>query len=132
VDVHDGVHTAGEARVPIRFGRLRFLFVLVGLTPRRAHLELGEEAVEVRMGWAFSASVPRESIRSAARDRDKPWSIGVHGWSGRWIVNGAAGPIVTMTIDPPARGRVSGVPVRVRELLVSVDDPERLVAALAD
>jgi hypothetical protein len=131
VEAGEGARRVPEvSRFPIRFGRLGFLFVLVGLTARRSYLELEEEAVRVRMGWAFSARVPRPSIRSVRRDCDRPWSIGVHGFRGRWIVNGAAGPIVAMTIDPVAHARANGVQVKLRELLVSIDDPDALVAAL--
>lgn len=56
--------------------------------------------------------------------------IGVHGWRGRWLVNGAARGLVTVEIDPPARARVLGVPVRLRTLCVSVESPEELISAL--
>ena len=82
------------------------------------------------MGYAFRADVPRASIRSAQRAPDSPLSIGVHGWRGRWIVNGAASPMVAISIDPPARARILGLPVSLRDLRVSVDDPEALVHAL--
>jgi len=103
--------------------------VAVGLTPRRSYLELDDESLRVQMGWSFRARVPRRSIRSANRDHDR-WSIGVHGFRGRWLVNGAAGPIVAIAIDPPAPAYVVGVPIQLRELLVSVDDPDALVDAL--
>jgi hypothetical protein len=75
--------------------------------------------------------MPRTSVRSAMRAPDSPLSIGIHGWGGRWIVNGAASPMVAISIAPPARARVLGFPVSLRELRVSVDDPEALVAALS-
>ena len=34
----------------------------------------------------------------------------MHRWRGRWLVNGAAGPLVAIEIDPPARARVLGFP----------------------
>jgi hypothetical protein len=69
-------------------------------------------------------------MRSAERAPDSPLSIGVHGWRGRWIVNGAASPMVAISIAPAARARMLGLPVSLRELRVSVDDPEALVAAV--
>jgi hypothetical protein len=57
--------------------------------------------------------------------------IGVHGWGGWWLVNGSVAGIVRIEIDPPARARVLGVPVRLRILEVSMQDPEALVAALS-
>jgi hypothetical protein len=37
---------------------------------------------------------------------------------------------VVLAIDPPARARVLGVPVRVRELAISLEDPVGFAAAL--
>jgi hypothetical protein len=59
-------------RVPIRFGRLRPLFVVLGLAPGRSHLDLEPDTVQVRMSWGFSADIPRASIRSAVRAPDEP------------------------------------------------------------
>ena len=117
-------------RVSIRFGRLKPLIVVCGITPGRSYLDIDPDRISIRMGWGFSADVPRASVRSVARAPDSPWSIGVHGWKGRWIVNGAAGPMVSIRIDPAARARTVGFPVTLRELLVSVDDPDALVAEL--
>ncbi len=126
------VAAAGDSqgRVPIRFGRLKPLFAILGLTGRWCHLDLGPDVVGVRMGWAFRTALRRRSIVALAPGANV-LSIGVHGWRGRWIVNGAAGPIVALTVDPVARGRLVGWPVRVRELRVSVDDPAALIAMLA-
>ena len=90
------------ARIPIRFGRLTPLLAVLGLTRRHAFLEIAVQRVRVRMGWAFRADVPRASIRHA-RSAGAALSIGVHGWRGRWLVNGAAGPLVRLTIEPAAR-----------------------------
>jgi hypothetical protein len=37
---------------------------------------------------------------------------------------------VRIDLSPPARARTLGVPISVRELTVSVEDPDGLVAAL--
>ena len=117
-------------RIPIRFGRLGWTLLLAGCTPSSSYLELDEDRLRVRMGYAFRSDVPLLSVRSAARAPDSPLSIGVHGWRGRWIVNGAASPMVAISIDPDAHARMLGFPVKLRELRVSVDDPDALVAAL--
>jgi hypothetical protein len=39
-------------------------------------------------------------------DRVTRW--GVHGWRGRWAVNGSSKGMVELTIDPPVRARVTG------------------------
>ena len=55
----------------------------------------------------------------------------MHGWRGRWLVNGAAGPLVALEIAAAGHARVLGFPVVLRELLVSVDEPEPLIDALS-
>jgi hypothetical protein len=125
---HDPV--TDSTRLPIRFGRLGPLLATLGITPRSSYLGLAPDVVRVRMGWAFGAEMPWTSIRGARRVRNAI-SIGVHGWRGRWLVNGAAGPLVAVTIDPPAPARVLGFPVRLRELVVSVADPDALVRELS-
>ena len=119
-----------DQRIAIRFGRLKPLFTALGLTPSQAYLEIDPDVVRVRMGWGFQADVPRLSIRSVRRVGNAI-SIGVHGWRGRWLVNGASGPLVALTIDPPVRARTLGFPIRLDELTVSVDDPDELVDALS-
>ena len=111
-----------SVRFPIRFGALKPFFVLIGLTPGRCYVEIGPDVVRVRMGWSFSADVPRAAIRSAHR---------VHDRRGRWLVNGAAGPLVALEIAAAGHARVLGFPVVLRELLVSVDEPEPLIDALS-
>jgi hypothetical protein len=83
------------------------------------------------MGWSFSADVPHGSIRSARPVAEKRWSIGVHGWRGRWLVNGARGPLVAIEIAPRACARVIGIGVRLQELIVAVEEPEALIDALS-
>lgn len=119
-------------RIPIRcsaFGRV--LLTLVGAPPSADHLDVGDDAVEVRMAWAFRATIPRSAIESVVRDDRHYVSLGAHGWGGRWLVNGASGPIVVITLRDAVSARVAGFPVRLRELLVSVDDPDAVVELLA-
>ena len=118
--------------IPISFNRFsRVLMTPLGFGPRHSRLTLGPDDVAVRLGWAFRATVPRASITEAVERTERVLSLGAHGWRGRWLVNGANSGLVTITIDPPARARVLGVPVRLRELTVSVAVPSDLVGALA-
>ncbi len=119
-----------SVRIPILFGFWKPLFIALGLTPSRSYVELSEDTVRVRMGWGFDGTIPRASIRRASRRDDAPWSIGVHGWKSSWIVNGAAGPLVELTLEPPAPARTLGIRLRVRTLAVSVDDPDGLIELL--
>lgn len=119
-------------RFPIRFEKLYALVsTAVFLPPSHASLELDDALVHVRMGWAFRVTFPRTAIVAAAPSPNVLLTRGVHGFGGRWLVNGAGTGLVRFELAPNARGRVLGVPVTVRELVVSVEDPSTLLAELA-
>jgi hypothetical protein len=82
------------------------------------------------MGWAFGARFPRCSVAVTSRLERSPLSRGVHGFGGRWLVNGSGDCILVIDLQPPQRARVLGFPVRLRQLLVSVDHPEALAECL--
>jgi hypothetical protein len=85
------------------------------------------------MGWAFRSTFGRSAVqRTSVLGRRVPLTRGVHGWAGRWLVNGAGDGILVIHLDPPQRGYVMGFPVKLSELLVSVDDPSALGRALLE
>ena len=112
------------------YGGLRPLLSVMGLGPGLSRIEVRPDELVVKLGWGFRGSIPRASIQHAAEDANAPLSIGVHGWRGRWLVNGSMNGLVAIDIEPPARALVIGVPVKVRRLRVSAEDPAGLVAAL--
>jgi hypothetical protein len=105
------------------------LLTVCGMPPKTSYLDIGSDAVRVRMGVGFRVELLRSSIRSPRRVRNRI-SIGVHGGRGTWLVNGASGPLIAFSLDPPCRARVYGVPVRLHELVLSVDDPDALIVEL--
>ena len=117
-------------RFPIRFSGAGRPLALLGLTRRASAIDLTEDAIEVRMGWAFRASAPRDAIASAARSERFVLDRGVHGWFGRWLVNGSGKGLVRLDLAPPMRGRAGPFPIRVRVLWVSLEDPEAFLAEL--
>ena len=98
---------------------------------KRSRLEVTDTHITVRLGWAFAGDIPRSSVTGAHTKAGKVISRGAHGWNGRWLVNGAGTGLVVIDIDPAAKARVTGIPVHLHELTVSVEDPEGLVAALS-
>ncbi|MFJ8043872.1 hypothetical protein ACIRBX_25560 [Kitasatospora sp. NPDC096147] len=104
---------------------------ITALPPRRSTVTLDASVVRVRMGWAFRAEIPIASITDAAPDRRPVSGWGVHGFSGRWLVNGSSQGIIALRIDPPVCCRMTGLPLRLRELRVSLDRPEEFLDALA-
>jgi len=124
---------AEAMRFPIRFSSGNgILFRGLLITPSGSYAELGDDTIQVRLGWAFSARIPRRLVAKAGLGRPPtiPFTAGAHGWGGRWLVNGSADGIVTMELSERARAFVSGVPIRLKELSVSLDDPEGFLSAL--
>jgi hypothetical protein len=123
---------ATSMRFPITFDAAytllsRALFV----PPSDAYVQITGNDVSVRMGWAFRTTFERSRVVAAA-PFGKPVLVtrGVHGWAGRWLVNGAGEGILAIDLEPRQRAYVIGFPVRLRQLLVSVADPAALAAAL--
>ena len=111
--------------------RLKWLFVLLGMSPKRSSVVLTEDALQVRMGAWLDVEVPRSSIRSAGRSRDVWWAIGVHtDFHGSWLANGSASGIVFCAIDPPAPGRGLFFRTNVRHLGLGLDEPEAFLGTL--
>lgn len=102
------------------------LFIL----PSASYVEVDERDVVVRMAWAFRAHFPRTAVRAVAPRNAWVLSRGVHGFNGRWLVNGSGDGLVTIRLEPAQRAYVLGVPVRLRELIVSVEDAQALSDAL--
>jgi hypothetical protein len=119
-------------RFPIRFGRFNAaLMGAFGMGRRNSYVEVSDSEVKVRMGLYFSATIPRSSIKEVGEHGYVWWAYGVHWWGkGRFIVNGSGHRMVTIRIDPAVRARATGVPVTLRELWVSVEDPDGLRAAI--
>ncbi len=115
-----------------RYGLFRPLLSVLGAGPKFSSVELEGDILRVRMGWSFHAEIALASITQAEPYTGFVGGIGVHGWRGQWLVNGAASGLVSIQMEPPGRAKVLGVPVRLRHLIVSVESPEELLAALAD
>ncbi len=101
--------------------------------PRRCTIRVDADNVGVRMGmlgWAFASAIPRTSITAARRVPGPVWAWGAHGWRGRWLVNGSSQGLVQLTIVPTARGRCMGFPLKVKELTLSLADPDAFVEAV--
>jgi hypothetical protein len=120
-------------RFPIKFeSSYALVSRSVLLSPSAAYIEIANGAVSVHMGWAFRATFDRTCIaRTFPRAERVRLTRGVHGWAGRWLVNGAGDGILVLELEPKQRAYVMGFPVSLRQLEVSVDDPVALAAALA-
>ncbi len=117
-------------RIPIRYSKVWSWLFAIFLMPRRfSYIEIDGGTVRIRMSVVFRTRFTRGDISGISPHRPVV-SIGVHGWRGRWIVNGAHRPIARIALALPVKARVLGIKVRVREILVSVDDVAQLQRAL--
>ena len=105
------------------------LSVPFGLGPNKSEIRIADGALHVKFGWGFRTTVPLASITKAEPNNDRVYAWGAHGWRGRWLVNGSSKGMVELTIDPPAKAHVMGVPTKLRTLWVSVTDPDALIEA---
>jgi hypothetical protein len=118
-------------RFPVRFDpTYRVVSSSLLLAPSRSYVELDGEWVTARMSWAFRTRFPRAAVTSVQELPSRPLSRGVHGFSGRWLVNGSGRDILQIELSPDQRAYVLGFPVRLRQLLVSVERPDALAKAL--
>lgn len=120
--------------------RSRPLMTVLGAGQQVPRMKVSPSAVDIRMGWAFQATIPREAVASA-RPLDRGLSElpgplglsmlrGVNYWRGTALVNGAGTGLVEITLDRQKWVRLGPLPVRMRRLIVSADDQSGLVAAL--
>ena len=118
-------------RFPIRFDSwYRLLSGALFISPSDSYVEVDEHEVVARMAWAFRARFPRSAIRTVTPATAKPLSRGVHGFAGRWLVNGSGTGLLSIHLDPPQTGYTLGFPVKLRELMVSVEEPHDLAHLL--
>ena len=122
-----------DSRFPIRISSFnKVLFRGLLISPSGSYVELDGDTIHVRLGWAFSARIPQRLVVNAGPGRPPtiPLTAGAHGWRGRWLVNGASDGIVALELSEPVRAFVSGVPIRLKQLSVSLDDPVGFLTAL--
>jgi hypothetical protein len=120
----------GSEKQQIRYGVFRPLLSVLGLGPAFSGVERVEDNLRVFMGWGFRSTIPVASITGAVIFRGMVGGIGVHGFGGAWLVSGAATGLVRLTIDPPARAQVVGFSVKLRQLTVSMEQPEEFLRSL--
>jgi hypothetical protein len=102
------------------------------LAPSSSYVEVDGDEVRVQMGWAFRSCFSKAAVISATETHEKPLSRGVHGFAGRWLVNGSGQGILTINLASDQRGYVMGFPVRLEQLMLSMEEPAALIAALTN
>jgi len=111
-----------------------WLDALTGEGPGASRLELDPDEIRVRMG-SYKLDIPLRSVRSVQRSQFRTrGTTGVHASRGRLLVNGSADGLVELTIEPPCytdrTPSTMFTRARVNSLIVSLVDPDGLIAAL--
>jgi hypothetical protein len=120
-----------NGRFPIRYAPASATVLApMGLAPNRSFVDLDDGTVRVKLGWGFSARIPRERVVAARPVPPVRFTIGAHGWRGRWLVNGARDGLVEIDLAEPVRAFTAGFPIRLRQLVVSMEDPDAFLEAL--
>jgi hypothetical protein len=118
----------------------RIVMTALGAGPKSSLVNVSPATVDVRMGWAFHATIPREAIASARSlhhgiaDLRGPLGLrvlrGVNYWRGTSLVNGAGSGLVDITLSRRTWGRLGPFPAPMRRIVVSAEDQSGLIAAL--
>jgi hypothetical protein len=128
-----------ERTFPIKVDRpSRTLMTAFGASRKAPHVTMSSSTVDVRMGWAFQATIPREAVASARplnrAELRGPFRLsvlrGVNYWRGTALVNGAGTGLVEITLDRPKWVRLGPLRAPMRRLIVSAEDQSGLVAEL--
>jgi hypothetical protein len=117
-------------RTELRYERWYVLLSTpLGLGPKTSEVRIEDGILHVKMGWAFDAQIPVASIVRAEASDERTFTAGVHYSNGRWLVNGSGKGLVKLTIEPPVPAKVPLRTVELRSLVLSVTDPDALIAA---
>jgi hypothetical protein len=118
----------------------RIPITVLGAGPKVSRVEVSSSTVDVRMGWAFHATIPREAVASdrplngGLGDLSGPFRIsvlrGVNHWRGTALVNGAGTGLVEITLKRSKWVWLGPLRARMHRLIVSAEDQSGLVAAL--
>ena len=128
-----GAGSKSTIRFPILFDPLYgALSTALFMPPAKSYVEVDGGEVRVRMSWGFAAQFPKSAVKGVSRLARKPISRGVHGFAGRWLVNGSGNGIVIIDLDPAQRGYVMGFPVKLRQLMVSMEEAEQFMVVLSN
>jgi len=116
----------------------RTLMTAFGAGRKAPRVTMSPSTLDVRMGWAFRATIPRRAVASARPvnrgELRGPFRIsvlrGVNYWPRTALVNGAGVGLVEITLDRPKWVWLGPLRAPMRRLIVSAEDQSGLVAAL--
>ncbi len=123
--------SAPTTRFDFAYNRWAPFFAAIGLGPARTWVDVDEQSITVRLGWAFHSTFPRASVTAVEPDVARVGGWGAHGWHNVWLVNTSSRGMVSITLDPPARASTLAVPLHVKHLRLSLAQPAEFIATIA-
>jgi hypothetical protein len=116
----------------------RTLMTAFGAGRKAPRVTMSASTLDVRMGWAFHARIPREAVASARPlnrvELRRPFRLsvlrGVNYWPRTALVNGAGTGLVEITLDRQKWVWLGPLRAPMRRLIVSAADQSGLVAEL--
>lgn len=115
----------------LRFDRWYLpLATAFGLGPKRTVIRVADGTLTVKHGWAFAITIPLGSITAANLVTARPLAWGVHTSVDGWLVNGSRDGIVEIRFTPMKPTKAPWTTGIIRQLLLSVTDPDGLITAL--
>ena len=92
------------------------------------------------MDWGFRVEIPAWGVREIGPDGAVVGGWGVHCWRGRWLVSCWRGRWLqllflrtgTSSVEPEVQAWVTGIPVRLRTLQLSLVAPDEFTRMLRD
>lgn len=131
--------TINERTFPISVDRpSRTLMTAFGAGRKGPRVTMSASTLDVRMGWAFHATIPRDAVASARpMNRGElrgPFRIsvlrGVNYWPPTALVNGAGTGLVEITLTRSKWVWLGPLRAPMRRLIVSAEDQSGLVTEL--
>ncbi|MEZ4521224.1 MAG: hypothetical protein R3A46_06235 [Thermomicrobiales bacterium] len=107
------------------------LLVLLTATESRSWVELRPSCLRVRYGW-YQLDIPYDTIKTV-KPSDWPWYAGI-GWRTnlRSVIGliGSYRGVVRIDLAPPQPTRLLGIPIKLSQLYVSLEDAAGFMDAL--
>ncbi len=117
-------------RFPMRLDPLwRPLLLIGGAMRGNSYVELSDETLDMRFGWFTHRSIRRDTVTSAAETSWPMWGgIGWRAlWGRRYGLIGSTSGVVELRLRNPLRVW----PLNFRSVAISLEEPQRFLAALA-
>lgn len=107
---------------------LRPLFALLAMGQVRIGADLYGNSTDgllrIRMGWFYRVDIPVNTIVEL-EPVTKKLLVGVRGWRRTWWLNTTRENVTRIAVEPAAKGRFFGIPIKFQAGYLSLAEPQR-------